>query len=79
MDYGLEVVAGLVALAAVLGSAARGYYIPSYAVAALAAVAALYFTQQDEPKAEILCSWGLSAIAIIVGIVGLRIKRARGD
>jgi hypothetical protein len=45
----------------------------------MSALAALYFMQQDEPKAEILCAWGLTAVAIIVGIVGLRIKRARGD
>ena len=79
MDYGLEVVAALVALAAVFGSAARGYYIPSYAVAAGASAAAFYFIQQDEPKAEILCAWGLAAVAIVVGLVGQRVKRARGD
>jgi hypothetical protein len=78
MDTGLMTVLALLVAAATLKAGSGGNPLPGYLLALLAAVGAIYATQQDEVQSTILLSWGICGTAILSAYVGRQVDKARG-
>jgi hypothetical protein len=74
MDLGLTIGAALIITALTLRSGAAGNPIPGYLLSLIAGAYAIYATQIDDPRSQILLAWAICASAILSAYVGRRVR-----
>ena len=75
MDFGLEIVMVITALAVALGAAQRGKPGPGFFIAALATLNAISFLIRPNPHGDMLLAWVIAVVAGGIGLFGRRIRQ----
>jgi hypothetical protein len=79
MDIGPILVLALLTLAVTMKAATKGNPIPGYLLALLAGVIAVYATQQEEVRSQILIAWAICGTAIVSAYVARQVQKATGS
>ena len=77
INTGLLIVLGLLATAASMRGATKGHPVPSYILAVLAGAVAIYATEQEELRSNIMLAWGICGTAIASAYAGTQVQRIR--
>ena len=78
MDTGLMTVIALLTAAVTLKAGSSGNPLPGYLLSLLAALLAVYATQQEAVRSTILLAWGICGTGILSAYVGRQVGKARG-
>lgn len=79
IDVSLLVVLGLLATAATMRAATKGFPVPSYLLAVLAGAVAIYATEQDDLRSHIMLAWAICGTAILSAYAGVQVQKIRNS
>ena len=71
------IVGALLMTAITMKMATNGRPIPGYVLALVAAMVAIYATQQEEVRGQIVLAWAICGAAILSAYVGTQVQRSK--
>ena len=71
------IVSALLMTAITMKMATNGRPIPGYVLALVAAIVAIYATQQEEVRGQIVLAWAICGAAILSAYVGTQVQRSK--